>query len=195
MIPEQFKNQLNAFRVDPETIDQLSKFAEIIEVSNRSTLAIPGDYSNDVYYIIKGGFVCRYFDENLYMGKTVYFYLADVHHIMACLDSYFKGTKTSYELRAIMDSTVVRLRKEDLDKLLESDLNLFKLYNHILVNGFLEENLFLSKLISYTKEEFYNDLMNDYPEIIRDVPAKYIAEFMGISPEWLVKLKKRIRQY
>lgn len=195
MIPEQFKNQLEAFRVKPQTIEYLARSVELIEVSNRATLATPGDYCEEVYYIIKGGFVCRYFDENLYMGKTVYFYLADLHHIMACLDSYFKGVKTSYELRAIMDSSVVKLRKEDLDKALESDVNMFKLYNHIVINGFLEENLFLSKLISYSREELYSDLMKDYPEIIRDVPAKYIAEFMGISQEWLVKLKKRIRQY
>jgi hypothetical protein len=55
-----------------------------------------------------------------------------------------------------------------------------------------EINDFEMKIIAYSSERLYNYLIQNHPIIIQQVPTKFIAEFMGISSEWLSKLKHRI---
>jgi hypothetical protein len=55
-----------------------------------------------------------------------------------------------------------------------------------------EENDFKLKIISYSSERLYNYLITHCTKVIQQVPSKFIAEFMGISSEWLSKLKHRI---
>jgi hypothetical protein len=47
-------------------------------------------------------------------------------------------------------------------------------------------------LNAYSNEEIYNYLIDECNSVIKNVPSKYIAEFIGISAEWLSKTKKKI---
>ncbi|MEM6817094.1 MAG: hypothetical protein AAF600_22330, partial [Bacteroidota bacterium] len=49
----------------------------------------------------------------------------------------------------------------------------------------LEDKQFMSmKTVSGLKPKL-TFLQEDYPEVILDAPWKYIANFMGVTPEWL----------
>jgi hypothetical protein len=43
-----------------------------------------------------------------------------------------------------------------------------------------------------TAEERYLELLNDYPEIEKEIPLKYIASTLGISPETLSRIRKKV---
>jgi hypothetical protein len=45
-------------------------------------------------------------------------------------------------------------------------------------------------LISSSKKDIYEYLLDKCSPVIKNVPAKYIAEFMGITAEWYSKMKK-----
>jgi len=55
-----------------------------------------------------------------------------------------------------------------------------------IVEVLIYESELKSRLITYNSAEFYEHLCENYPEIIKQVPSKYIAEFMRISPGWLI---------
>ena len=118
----------------------------------------------------------------------------EFHPFMSCVDSFFSGEKTSCELRAIAHSKIIALSMKDLRPMLHEDLQLFRFYHSIVLRALQEETSFRSKIISYSSERLYQHLLYHFPIIIREVPTKYIAEFMGISPEWLTKLKSRLRE-
>jgi hypothetical protein len=44
--------------------------------------------------------------------------------------------------------------------------------------------------ISYTAEERYEDLVNNYPHFLQRFPQNMIASYLGLSPETLSRLKK-----
>jgi hypothetical protein len=142
--------------------------------------------------VLKGGFVCRFIDEELEIEKTINLYLEDFHPFMSCVDSFFLETKTQCELRAIAHSEVIEFNKKDIDTIISQDIDLFKFYHSLVTQALQEENDFKLKIISYSSERLYSYLISHCPKIIQQVPSKYIAEFMGISSEWLSKLKHRI---
>ncbi len=54
------------------------------------------------------------------------------------------------------------------------------------------EGLQFLLLHSYSNEKIYNYLIEECNSVIKNVPSKYIAEFIVISAEWLSKTKKKI---
>jgi hypothetical protein len=88
---------------------------------------------------------------------------------------------------------IIQFTKADMEKLITKhpDLGIFY-YNHIIVNALRQEATFRKILNSLSNEEMYHYLINECNAIIKNVPSKYIAEFMGISAEGLSKTKKTV---
>jgi hypothetical protein len=111
---------------------------------------------------------------------------------MTCVDSFFAGTKTQCEIRCISNAEVIEFDKKEMETLIFQDLQLLQIYHALVITALQEINDFEMKIIAYSSERLYHYLITTHPIIIQQVPAKYIAEFMGISSEWLSKLKHRI---
>ncbi len=184
-------NLIENFNVSDEVIRSIKSQLKFIQVKSKDTLILPGEICKNMYFIFEGGFVCRYVHSKTGEAKTINFYLPDLHPFMACVDSYFTQIPTNCELRAIADSIVVSLPKSQIDILREKDKYMAKLYDELVVTAMTEENELKIKLIAYSSKEKYDFILQEFPVVIQRVPSKYIAEFCGISPEWLSKLKKQ----
>lgn len=193
MLPPYLITELNKANVSSQSLEAIFQHASFLEVKNQAQLIRPGQVCNQIYFIISGSFVCRYIDEDLEIEKAINFFMDDFHPFMSCVDSFFSGEKTRCELRAIEHSTVIVLNKHNLESLIDTDTNLFRFYHSIVTTALQEENDFKLKIISYTSEQLYQYLISTFPMIIQRVPSRFIAEFMGISPEWLSKLKHKFR--
>lgn len=187
-----FLQSLQASNISPDKIESIISKAKLLNVKSQSLLIKSNTNCDKAYFVLKGGFVCRYIDEELEIEKTINFYLEDFHPFMSCVDSYFLETKTQCELRAIAHSEVIEFNKKDIDTIISQDIDLFKFYHSLVTQALQEENDFKLKIISYSSERLYSYLITHCPKVIQQVPSKFIAEFMGISSEWLSKLKHRI---
>ena len=182
---------LEHLRISEETRQQIADKIEVRRVKSNAILLMPGNTCTHVYFVVSGGFVCRYFNENLEIPKTINFYLDDLHPFMACVDSYFSQQPTACELRAVRDSVVLSMSKRNLDAMMQSNPVLQGFYDSLVIQALIEENELKLKIISHNAEQLYQYLLDELPAVIQKVPSKYIAEFMGISAEWLSKVKRR----
>jgi len=182
---------LEHLRISEETRQQIADKIEVRRVKSNSILLMPGNTCTHLYFVVNGGFVCRYFNENLEIPKTINFYLDDLHPFMACVDSYFAQQPTACELRAVRDSVVLSMSKKNLDAMIQSNPVLQGFYDSLVIQALVEENELKLKIISHNAEQLYQYLLDELPAVIQKVPSKYIAEFMGISAEWLSKVKRR----
>lgn len=187
-----FLELLQAKNISTDKIENLISKSKLLNVKSQSLLIESNTICDKAYFVLKGGFVCRYIDEELEIEKTINFYLADFHPFMSCVDGYFLETKTQCELRAIANSEVIEFYKKDIDIIIGQDIDFFKFYHSLVTKALQEENDFKLKIISYSSERLYSYLIKHCPKVIQQVPSKFIAEFMGISSEWLSKLKHRI---
>jgi len=191
---DQFFEGLKPWRIDGEVLTRIRQQIKIQRVKSNAVLLARGKVCAHVYFVVEGCFVCRYINEHQGTAKTINFYTDDLHPFMACIDSFFSQTPTHCELRAVSDAIVVAFPKSALDPLLAADEALRRFYDSVVIQALTEENELKLKLIAYSSEELYRYIVQDLPMVIRKVPSKYIAEFMGISPEWLSKLKKGLKQ-
>ena len=85
---------------------------------------------------------------------------------------------------------MIELSRDDIEDIVKDDIGLFRFYFNVVCRGFLEENELKSKIITESSENLFRYLTSEYSLLIKSVSSKYIAEFMGITPEWLSKIRK-----
>jgi CRP-like cAMP-binding protein len=180
----------SSYNLSPNSINKLLEVAKVVTVKNRTKLVEVGEISQYVYFIVEGGFVARSFYFDNQKKSTTNFFLNDYFPFMGCLDSFFTGTKTKTELIAIKNSTLLAFHKSELDKILAENHDILLFYLQMTTEVLRNESELKVVLISSSKKDIYEYLIEKCNPVIKNVPAKYIAEFMGITAEWFSKMKK-----
>jgi CRP-like cAMP-binding protein len=180
----------SSYQLSPNSINKLLEIAKVITIKNRTKLVEVGEISQHVYFIVEGGFVARSFYFDKQEKSTTNFFLNDYFPFMGCLDSFFTGTKTKTELIAIKNSTLLAFHKSELDKILAENHDILLFYLQMTTEVLRNESELKVVLISSSKKDIYEYLIEKCNPVIKHVPAKYIAEFMGITAEWFSKMKK-----
>ncbi|MEO0686379.1 MAG: Crp/Fnr family transcriptional regulator [Cyanobacteria bacterium J06649_11] len=182
---------LSRIKISEASIKLLRKKLSVVRVKSRQTLVHPGEVGKNVYLVVSGGFVCRHVHEKTGVAKTINFYLDDLHPVMARVDSFFTQEVSSCELMAITESIIITLPKVLLDVLIKEDPSFARFYYELVITAMVEENEVKTALIAFSSKERYDFIFQEMPSVVQRVPSKYIAEFCGISAEWLSKLKKQ----
>jgi len=180
-------------KVTIASINLFMAAGKILVVKKRSKIIQIGDVCDKGFYILEGGFISRVYNQQTKKSRTQNFFLEDFNQFMSCEDSYFTGEKTNTDLLAIKDSVIIQFLKKDIERLCESNKDFNNFYNNFVIVNALKQESALRKMVNaFSKEELYNHLIDNYNSVIKNIPSKYIAEFIGISAEWLSKTKKKI---
>ncbi len=185
---------LQDFNFTEAQINQAKSGIQLRSVKSNVTLIDPYTTCTKLFFILEGGFVCRKLNPNSGDFKTINFFLDDLHPFMTCVDSYFTGQETVCELRSVKECTFIEVSKDHIDELVASDRRFLEFYTFLVTRAFIETVEMKQKLISLKPIELYQDMITHFPQIIKSVPAVYIAEFIGISAEWLSKLKNKLKK-
>jgi CRP/FNR family transcriptional regulator len=185
---------LQDFNFTEAQINQAKSGIQLRSVKSNVTLIDPYTTCTKLFFILEGGFVCRKLNPNNGDFKTINFFLDDLHPFMTCVDSYFTGQETVCELRSVKECTFIEVSKDHIDELVASDRRFLEFYTFLVTRSFIETVEMKQKLISLKPIELYQDMITHFPQIIKSVPAVYIAEFIGISAEWLSKLKNKLKK-
>jgi CRP-like cAMP-binding protein len=111
---------------------------------------------------------------------------------VSAYDSFLKQTPSEYSLATITDSVLYRMEYSDVQDI----FNTTSIGNRI--GRLATEDLFLKKakreldLLNKTAEERYLSLFTERPELIKEIPLKFIASYIGITPQALSRIRKRI---
>ena len=107
-------------------------------------------------------------------------------------DSFLTQTPSTYELQALTQTSVWQISNE----------NMQKVYTQTSVGNYLgrmaAEKLFLAKskreiaFLKHTAAERYANLFKEQPEILQFIPLKYIASYIGITPQALSRIRRQI---
>lgn len=110
----------------------------------------------------------------------------------ADLYSFLTGEPSKYNIQALEDSELLLITQPSWDQLLE-EVPAFERYFRILIqNNLIATQRRLMVTFSETAEEKYLRLLNDFPDIIQQVPQHMIASYIGITRETLSRIRSQI---
>lgn len=106
--------------------------------------------------------------------------------------SFLTNTPTNFNIEAIRPGVMWKLKKFDMNEFYKKSINFNKLGRIIAEQLFLTKALRLDSFLTDTPKDRYLDLLNKDPKILQSVPQYMIASYLGITPESLSRIRKRI---
>lgn len=174
-----------------ELREYIFELGELRSVRNLQSLVEIGECCNEIFLVLEGAFVCQYFEEELAIERTIDFHTDTFHSFMTVVVSFFYNTKSMYRIKAVRPSKVLVLKKHVVNELLVNNPMLNQFCMSGITSALISEITMKSKLITLPADKLYAYLITNHPQIIQQIPSKYIAEFIGITQEWLSKLKRK----
>lgn len=108
------------------------------------------------------------------------------------LYSFLTGEAATYNIDAIEDAELVLINRSAHEELLKISPK-YETYTRIQLTGaYLAMQKRITSIISSPLEERYANLTALYPHIVQRVPQHMIAAYMGLTPETLSRVRKRI---
>ena len=111
---------------------------------------------------------------------------------IADLYSLFSGQPGVLNIQATEVTEILLLSKENQEKLYR-DIPKFERFFRIITQNslFSYQQLVLDNL-SLTAEDRYHSFCRKYPSLVHCLPQKEIAAFIGVTPEFFSKMRKRL---
>ncbi len=172
-------------------LNDFRDIGETVNIKSHETLISVGQKVSDVYVVLNGGIVMLHVHPDTGKERAINFFIPDFHPMATVAESFYLDKTSEYHLKTFTNSTLIKIRKDRLMTFLSSSDHAEYLHDHGIRN-LLEKNSMRAKLISLDSFEMLQYLHNKYPQILQKVPSKYIANFLGISPQWLSKLKHKL---
>jgi len=152
-------------------------------------LLMAGDVCNYVSYINKGC-LSRYIIDDHSKEIILNFSLED--YWVGDLESFIFQKPTDFYIQALEDSELLLLSRENYFRANKEIPKFKKFHDDKVQRNHYSALKRLSMAKSATHEEKYLDLMKKQPQLFQRIPLHYIASYLGIEPESLSRLRKRI---
>lgn len=108
------------------------------------------------------------------------------------LYSFLTSEPATYNIDALEDSELVLINKTAHEELLRK-LPKYETYTRLQITGaYVAMQKRLTSIISLPVDERYSNLVATYPDIVQRVPQHMIAAFMGLTPETLSRVRKKM---
>jgi CRP-like cAMP-binding protein len=108
------------------------------------------------------------------------------------LYSFLTAEPATYNIDALEDSELVLISKAAHEELLRT-LPKYETWMRIQITGaYIAMQRRLTSIISLSLEERYASFTSQYPEIVQRVPQHMIASYMGLTPETLSRVRKKM---
>jgi len=110
---------------------------------------------------------------------------------MFCCDymSLLTNEATPLEVMTLEPTTMLRITREDYYAALNNSIGQMVL--RISAEGsFVDKQAQQIELLTLTAKQRYEKLIQKFPQLIQRIPQKYIASYLGITPQSLSRLRK-----
>ena len=176
------------FNISDGDWDLFSSKLKKFNYTKRNKLVDVGEIENNLSFIEKG--IVRFYIPK--PDNDITFGFGFEKSFISAYDSFISRSPSRYVIETMTDSTMWTISYSDLQEVYEqSDIGNF-------IGRKTAEDLYLKKsdrelsLLSMTAEERYLHLFKERPDLFLKIPMKYIASYIGITPQALSRIRRRI---
>lgn len=170
---------------EPE-LDAMKSRVNFIQLHKNDIFIDEGEIASQIAFTNKGYLRVFYHHD----GEEITRDITPLHSFATALPSFISQTPSFEIISAITDCELITIHKNDLEFLYSAYPKWERFGRRIIEEMFVESQRRIYSFITETAETRYKKLLKQYPDMIRDVPLKYIAGFLGIKLQSLSRLRK-----
>jgi CRP-like cAMP-binding protein len=104
-------------------------------------------------------------------------------------ESLFSGRPSKKAIQVLEDSEVIAINVGALSRLYDSFPEIERLFRKIFEAALVETVNRVESIQFHSAEERYSALVKEAPDVLKRVPLKYIASYLGITPVSLSRIR------
>ncbi len=167
----------------PEEIDEIVDHYEYIEIDKNQLLQKNAQLSKYTYLVIKGMLINYTYDYN--GNKVVLNFIPE---------KYWAGGGKNYNLedvyiQSVEPTALFRIKNSILENFYENNEKYAFTEVRLVRNAFKALKLRMLHYVSKPAIYNYEQLLIKFPGIEHRVPQKYIASFLGVTPQFFSKMR------
>lgn len=187
---EQLKNHfLKTLPLNIEELQALEERARLKKLRRRQYLLQEGDQCQHYNFLVSGCLRMYLLDEK---GVEHVLQFATEDWWITDIGSFHSEQPSRLNIDALEDSEVLRIKKEDLLFLYENFPKFDRHFRVLTENAFVKMQERVLQNISSTAEERYLSFLKNYPNLTNRIPQVQIASFIGVTPEFLSKIRRNL---
>ena len=185
-----FKNYLfQQFELQEEHWQKLQALVKYQRFQKGEFLLTAGSICQHSFFVESG--LLRFYSISV-NGKEHILQFAPENWMVSDRSSFYFGEPSSFYIDAVEDTTVVMLDERFLKTLAEVNVK-FATNNELLLQNHIRHlHQQLHSLLGENAEERYLNFLELYPDVMQRVPQWMIDSYLGITPESLSRVRKKL---
>jgi len=185
-------NHFNSYLpLTEEETAELEKRVKAKAVKRRQFILSPGDICKQYSFVVKGCFKMYKMDEDV---KEHNLHFAVENQWITDIGSFHSEEPSQLYIEAIEPSSILQISKQDLIYFYEHSIKFNRIFRVIAENEFILLQNRLLQTISTPAEQRYLEFIKLYPNLFNRISNVQIASYLGITPEFLSNIRKKLSQ-
>lgn len=183
---------LNSFLLlDEKEIEDLKARTTQKTVKRRQFILSPGDTCRHYNFVVEGCFKMYKVDKD---AKEHNLLFAIENQWITDIGSFHTENPSQLYIEALEQSTIIQIAKKDLIYFYEDNLKFNRIFRVIVEDEFVQLQNRLLQTISTSAEERYSTFTKQYPHLFNRISNVQIASYLGVTPEFLSTIRKKLAQ-
>ena len=157
-----------------------------IELGRNDYLKVKGSVDTNVYFVEEGSLRIFVLDED--EEHTIRFAYQD--NLVAALDSFVTEQPSDLYIQALKKSRIKMIPKKQFMNLIFSSEESLKLWQGTMQQLVLQQMERERDLLTSSPQERFRRVLTRSPRLFQEIPHRYIASYLRMTPETLSRLKK-----
>lgn len=174
------------------TSDEEQKILDVCvtaEFKAKTVLIKPGDEAHFTYFVLKGILRSYTIDDN---GNAHILSFATPSWWVADMYSYLTGNPAIMYIDVMEDCEVLIIQKKDVERLYNEVPKLERFFRILTENNLIANQQRILDKMALSAEERYEKFSKKYHDVMHCLPQKYIASYIGVTPEFFSKMKSKL---
>ena len=167
-------------------IDDAGLWQENIQLQRKEFLTVKGATDRRLYFVISGSL--RVYFEDEYEEQIVR--LGYTGNLLAALDSFLSGEPTDFYIQALKSCELKATSRDLLYELIGQRPELSQIWQVVMEQLIYQQLEREKDILTYSPRRRYERVLERSPHLFQEIPHKYIASYLRMTPETLSRLKK-----
>src|ERR1044072_4803183 len=180
-------NQIIALSKDEKELVK-QKFHHLL-YRKRQYVLQEGDICTNMNFVVRGCLRMYKIDDQ---GNTHILQFAAENNWINDLGSFHGIHPSALNIDALEDTVVLQITRDDLITLYTDAQKFHRIFRVLIENSYVKLQQRLLQNFSSTAEERYKSFLDNYPDLSNRLAQVQIAAYLGITPEFLSRLRNRL---
>jgi len=176
--------------IPDELIDNLFNICKLVHVKKGEMFLMAGDVPAYMGFNLNGIFRLYYIDDN---GNDLTKGFSTVGKFVVSYSALVQKRPSYFFIEAMVDTDILHFRYSEWMQMVEKDIRwypfIFKLVESVYIMKEMREKSFL--LDNATTR--YLNFRKNYPDLENKIKLYHVASFLGITPEALSRIRKKLK--